>query len=320
MKYPTRRQNKHTKKAYQVRNWRDYEQGLRDRGDLTVWFSPSALDAWKARPSRRPGGQRVYADLAIETALTVRMVYGLALRQTEGLLRSLCGLLELDLPVPDHTTLSRRARKLGKIDLGVCDCSGPIHLLVDSTGLRVHVGHRQVPKTRGWRKLHIAMDAASGEVAAVELSASGAADSGRVPRLLSQVERGVVSLSADGAYDTEPVYEAVAEHAGQQGRAMPRVLIPPRRRAQLSEKPSIAMRQRNRNIRSIRKRGRRRWHKASGYSRRSLAENTMYRYKTILGGAMRARSLAGQRFEVRLGCRILNTMTALGMPDSHRVE
>jgi hypothetical protein len=249
----------------------------------------------------------VYADLAIETALTVRMVYGLALRQAEGLLRSLCGLLELELPVPDHTTLSRRAQKQGKIDLRVCHCSGPIHLLVDSTGLRVHTGNRWVtPKARPWRKLHIAVDALSGEVAAVDLTASGAHDSGRVPRLLGEVDNGLVSFLADGAYDTEGVYEVVAEHAEQRGRAMPRVLIPPRRRAQLAEEPTIALRQRNRNIRSIRRRGRRLWHKASGYNRRSLVENAVYRYKAILGRCMRARSLVGQRLEARLGCRILN--------------
>jgi hypothetical protein len=164
------------------------------------------------------------------------------------------------------------------------------------------------------------VEARSGDVTAVELTVSGAHDSGRVPGLLKEVDQGLLSLSADGAYDTEGVYEAVAEHAGTRDRAMGRVLIPPRRRAQLAEDPSIAMRQRNRNIRSIRKRGRRAWHKASGYSRRSLVETSVSRYKAILGGAMRARSLAGQRLEARLGCRILNTMAALGMPDSCRVE
>ena len=128
-----------------------------------------------------------------------------------------------------------------------------------------------------------------------------------------------MSFSADGAYDTTAVYEAARAHADARGRAMPRVLIPPRRPARPTVLPTVAMAERNRNLRSIRKRGRRQWQKTSGYSRRSLVENTMFRFKAILGGSMRARSLAGQRLEARLGCRILNTMAQLGMPDSQFV-
>jgi hypothetical protein len=126
----------------------------------------------------------------------------------------------------------------------------------------------------------------------------------------------VASFTADGAYDTEHVYDTLAQHAGQQGRAMPRVIIPPRQDAQRLPSPSTAMRQRNRNLRALRKHGRRPWHKASGYSRRSRIENVVFRYKAILGRSMRARSLSGQRLEARLGCRILNVMAKLGMPDS----
>ncbi len=97
-----------------------------------------------------------------------------------------------------------------------------------------------------------------------------------------------------------------------------RVLIPPGRNAQLSPRPSAALKERNRNIRSIRRLGRREWHKRSGYSKRSLVENATYRYKTIIGRCMRSRTLAGQRVEMRIACKILNTMTCLGMPDSYR--
>ena len=151
------------------------------------------------------------------------------------------------------------------------------------------------------------------------IAASCARDAALVPRLLKRVDQGLVSFKADAAYDNESVYEAVADHARDRDRAMPRVLIPPRRHAELTDQPTVAMSQRNRNIRSIERRGRREWHKASGYSQRSLVENAIYRYKTIVGGHMRARSLAGQRLEARLGCRILNTMSPLGMPDSRRV-
>jgi hypothetical protein len=112
MKYPKRSQYKHAKSQYRVRNWREYELGLQRRGDLTVWLSNKVLDGWRAPASGKPGGQPVYANLAIEAALTIRMVFCLPLRQTEGFLQSLAQLLELDLPIPDHTTLSRRLKKL----------------------------------------------------------------------------------------------------------------------------------------------------------------------------------------------------------------
>ena len=79
-----------------MRNWAEYEAGLQKRGDLTVWLSDAALDAWRAPASGKPGGRRTYADIAIEAALTIRMVFHLPLRQTAGFLRSLADLLELD--------------------------------------------------------------------------------------------------------------------------------------------------------------------------------------------------------------------------------
>ena len=156
MKYPRRRQYKHTKSPYRIRNWAEYEVGLQRRGDLTVWLSNDALDAWRAPPSGKPGGQCTYADIAIEAALTIRMVFHLPLRQTEGFLRSLAHMLEVEIPVPDHTTLSRRLKKLGEIRFRRLATDRPIHLLIDSTGPRIHVGHlRKPPKNRAWRKLHL---------------------------------------------------------------------------------------------------------------------------------------------------------------------
>ncbi|MDA1092462.1 MAG: IS5 family transposase [Acidobacteria bacterium] len=321
MKYPIRRQQKHTQKRYRVRNWREYDRALQRRGDLTLWFSPAAIEGWKARSTGRPGGQRVYTRAAIEAALSVRLVYGLALRQAEGFLRPVCRMLELEIPIPDHSTLSRRAAALGKLRVRALDASGPIHLLIDSTGLRAHAGNSGLPpRNRGWRKLHLAVDAATGDVAAVEITGRRVHDSRPVPQLLKQVDAGLVTLSADGAYDKECVYEAAASHAASPGRTVPQILIPPCRPAQLIATPSAAMRQRNRNLRSIRKRGRRRWHRESGYSRRSLVETAMFRFKHIVGRGLRARSMAGQQAEAVLGCRILNQMTALGMPDSVVVE
>jgi hypothetical protein len=135
--------------------------------------------------------------------------------------------------------------------------------------------------------------------------------------LLEQIDNPVATLSADGAYDTESVYQAAQSKGGEQAV---RVLIPPGRDAQLAPRPSAALEERNRNILSIRELGRREWHKHSGYSERAMVENTIYRYKTIIGRGMRSRSLPGQRVEVQLASRVLNTMARLGMPDSYRME
>jgi hypothetical protein len=317
MKYPKRSQYKHAKSQYRVRNWPEYEAGLQKRGDLTVWFSDEALDAWRETPSGKPGGQRTYADIAIEAALTIRMVFHLPLRQTEGFLRCLAELLEVDLPVPDHTTLSRRLRKLSVTQFARLQTDRPIHLLIDSTGLRIHVGHmRKPPRNRAWRKLHLAVDADTGEILASVLTSRRTHDATQVPALLQQISEPLASVSADGAYDTKSVYEAAHSHC--EGRAV-RVLIPPGRDAQPSPRPSAALSERNRNLRSMRELGRREWHALSGYSRRSLVGNTMCRYKTIISRSMRSRTFDGQRVEVQLASSILNTMTHLGMPDTFRV-
>jgi hypothetical protein len=245
------------------------------------------------------------------------MVFHLPLRQTEGFLRCLAELLKIDLPIPDHTTMSRRLKKLSDIQFRRLPTDRPIHVLIDSTGLRIHVGHMQKPpRNRAWRKLHLAVDADAGEIVASDLTARRTHDCTQVPPLLEQISDPIAAVSADGAYDTKAVYEAA--HGRGEGRAV-RVLIPPGRDAQFSLQPSTALQERNRNIRSIRELGRRTWHTSSGYSKRCLVENTMYRYKTIFGRSMRSRTFDGQRVEVQLASKILNTMTHLGMPDSYRV-
>jgi hypothetical protein len=318
MNYPKRSQYKYAKSPYRIRNWQEYDAGLRRRGDLTIWFSDDAIKSWRAPTSGRPGGQRIYANVAIEAALTIRMVFHLPLRQTEGFLGSLADMLEMEIPIPDHTTLSRRLTTLGDIPFRAVASNRPIHLLIDSTGLRIHIGNlRKPPKNRAWRKLHLAVDAATGGIVASDLTGRRTHDCTRVPALLGQIDNRVTSVSADGTYDAEGVYEAA--HAQGEGRAV-RVLIPPGRDAQLSPRPSAALKERNQNIRSIRRLGRREWHKRSGYSKRSMVENAIYRYKTIIGRGMRSRTLAGQRVEAQLACKILNTINCLGMPDSYRLE
>jgi hypothetical protein len=314
-----RSQAKYVRKSYKTTNWPEYEAGLRQRGSLTVWISEDELKGWgpPKRGQRKPGGQEQYSNHAIETALTVAMVFHLGLRQAEGFLRSLFSLLSLDCRAPDHTTISRRARKLGK--LPICPPAGkrPVHILVDSTGLKIHVGNlRKPPRNRDWRKLHISVNAVTGQVIACDLTSKSARDASRVPALLKQIDSPLASVRADGSYDKTAVYEVIESHTASRS---PRVLIPPKKNAKV--KPNVAaLKERNRNIRSRARFGTREWHTRSGYSRRSLVENTMYRYKAIIGPTMRSRTLQGQRAEARVGCRILNTMAALGMPESHQID
>ena len=161
-----RTQRKYVQKAYRVRNWREYETGLRARGSLTVWLglTDGKLANWNSpRPTRRkPGRQRKYSNHAIETTVTLGLVFGLASRQTEGFLRSLLTLLNLDNDVPDHSTISRRKARLGKVASYERRTVKPVHLRIDSSGLSVHVGQlRTPPKARDYRKLHLALQQAT---------------------------------------------------------------------------------------------------------------------------------------------------------------
>ena len=311
-----RTQRKYVQKAYRVRNWREYETGLRARGSLTVGLglTDGTLANWNSpRPTRRtPGRQRQYSNHAIETTVTVGLVFGLASRQTEGFLRSLLTLLHLDNDVPDHSTISR----LGKGASYERRTVKPVHLRIDSSGLSVHVGQlRTPPKARDYRKLHLAVDEHTSDVVACELTSKRARDASRVASLVGQIERPIASAKADAAYDTGDVYTTLETHRAHRS---PKVLIPPRTGAQLAL-DAAGTRQRNRNIRARSRVGKRKWYVASGSSRRSKVETTFHRDTAILGSAMRARGLASQRVEVRLGCKILNTMTALGIPDGEMI-
>src|ERR1700726_1720253 len=163
------------KQQDRVTNWSEYDAALRQRGSLTVWFTEEAIAAWRAEPRTTRGGQPHYSALAITMALTVRAVFRLALRQTEGLIGSVIALLGLTLTVPDHSTMSRRSRTLELPPLRRSE-TGPLHLLVDSTGLKLGdtgewlVEKHGTSRRRSWRKLHIGIDAGTGEIVAIELT------------------------------------------------------------------------------------------------------------------------------------------------------
>jgi hypothetical protein len=297
------------------------EAGLRCRGSLTLWITPEALSGWVAPLRKTRGGQPLYSDLAIETTLMLGMVFGLRLRQSEGLLGSVLDMMGLDLPVPDHTTLSRRARTW-KPSARSNDrkpvASGPIHLLVDSTGLTIYGAgqwleekHRTKSR-RGWRKLHLAVDADSGEILAHCLTDQETGDTSQLEPLLDQIDDEIEQFTADGAYDSTPTYDVVLRHS-----AGARVVIPPRSNA--VERPNAqASCQRDDHVASIQADGRLKWQVGTGYGKRALVETAMGRYKGVIGPPMRARSFLAQHTEVAIGVAIFNRMLACGRPNSVR--
>ena len=238
-----------------------------------------AVAAWRAPASGRRGGQPIYSATAIETGLALRLVFHQSLRQTEGLLRSIADVLDIDIAIPDHTTLSRRGSGLAVLPKTI-GREESLHLLVDSTGLKIYGEGEWLDQKRGirsprrWRKLHLGVDAGTHEIVTVELTPDDVGDVSELSGLLDQIDAEVASLTADGAYDGEAVYDAVADrHPGAE------VIIPPRATADLNE---ITTTQRDRHIVTIEKHGRTGWQRRSGYNRRSLVETAVYRYKTII--------------------------------------
>ena len=304
-------------------NWPEYDRALQRRGSLTVWVMPEALAAWHPPRTGRRGRSPEYTAIAIETGHLLRLAFGRPWRQTEGLLRSLATLLGLDIGVPDHTTFSRRSPGLALAgSLAQAQARGPVHVVIDATGLKVHgAGEWLVEKHGGrgrrtWRKLHLAVDPGTGEILASELTTTEEGDASQVGPLLAQIQGPIASVTADGAYDGEPVYRAVAERQPDPPAA---VVIPPRASAVPSPTADTAPTQRDRHLRMIRDKGRMGWQKAVGYGRRSLGETAVFRYKAIIGRGLRARTLPAQKTEARVACSVLNRMARLGMPVSQRI-
>lgn len=308
-----------TKTQYRIRNWPAYNAALIARGSLTLWVDEEAVQAWRYTGPTQRGAQDVYAEAAISCVLTLRAVYPLALRATEGLARSVLALLEVALPVPSYSTLSRRAAEL-TVTLGALPRSTPLHLVIDSSGFKVYgegewkVRQHGWSKRRTWRKLHLAVDEATGEIVAAVASEAGVTDDDALPDLLGQVPGEIRQVSTDGAYDKGHCYDALAERGAK-------AVIPPRRDAKIWQHGNCAGApwQRDENLRAIRQQGRRRWKQDSGYHRRSLAETTFFRCKTIFGPPLHARAFPQQATELFLKVAALNRMTHLGMPDSYRL-
>src|SRR5215212_6036195 len=311
--------------------WRRAALALNGIGDPGSQKGASSYASHLRTPTTRsvqqtpPGGQPHYSDLAITTALTLKAVFRLALRQTEGLIGSVIRLLGLDLSVPDHTTLSRRAETLevprprsGSPDTG--REAEPLHRLVDGTGLKLcGAGEWLVEKhgtrrRRAWRKMHIGVDADTGRIVASELTPHDADDGAQVGPLLDQVAAPLASFTGDGVYDQEGVYASVGERHPDA-----RIIVPPRSTAVPSQTAETAPTQRDRHLELIAEKGRMGWQKASGYNWRARAEATIGRWKRVIGDGLHARTDEHRATEMDVAVHVLNRMLELGRPESVRI-
>jgi Transposase DDE domain len=308
------------KALYRVKNWSEYDKALVQRGSITFWMSDDFEKTWLHSGEKQRGSQFDYSDQAILVMLTVKEVFHLTNRGVEGFVRSLFWMMKINLPVPDHSTLSNRGKAL-KVELPK-KTSQSLNIVMDSTGLKIYgegewkVRMHGVSKRRTWRKLHLGTNPEDGEIQAVILTENNVSDDAAVAVLLEQIEQEIIKFGADGAYDKRKVYDCLNAHSPNV-----KILIPPRRNARIWKhgNTQAARLKRDENLRSIRKHGRKEWKKNSGYHTRSLVETTMFRLKTIFGDDLSARLLETQTTQALVRCAALNQMTHLGMPQSYKV-
>jgi IS5 family transposase len=306
-----------SKDKYKVTNWSSYNKGLKQRGSITLWISSNLSEQWKWAGASKRGGQYAFSDVAIELCLTIGKVYGLALRQTEGFIGSFFDRCGWSLAVPCYTTLCRRGQRLG-VNLKSKPRNIITNIVVDSTGLKVYgegewkVRKHGAGKRRTWMKLHIALDEDSQQIEAVSLTSNGIHDSTEVPKLLNQIKQPIGSFKGDGAYDKDNVRKELTK------RGIAHV-IPPQHNAVMSKTRLAHRRTRDEDIKMIAHTDRTRWKVQSGYHQRSKAETVMFRYKTIIGNSLSARKIENQETEIKIGCKILNTMLQLNKPISIKI-
>jgi hypothetical protein len=308
---------KKKKQQYRIRNWKDYNSSLIQRGSLSIWFDEQAVESWlnHSRSGKR-GRPRSYADACIHCMLVLKALYHLPQRATQGFVFSLMQLMNLDLPVAHHTTLSRRRWSLG-VELLRQAKGKPLHILVDATGLKVYgegewkVRQHGYAKRRTWRKLHLAIEAESGEILAAMATTKDLGDKQVLGDLLDQIEEKITKVTGDGGYDYATCYEEIAKRKA-------RAVIPPRRTARMNPRDE-RFRARDSNLRQIRKLGRKEWKKKSKYHRRGLVETGICRIKRIFGEKLSRRKFESQATGMFVRRATLNRMTHLGMAKSKAI-
>ncbi len=303
------------KTKYRVGHGSAYEQALVQRGDVTLGLSADATDAWRPSPSGRPGAPKTFSDCAIETALTRRLVFRVPVRQAEGFWRSVLSLMGVDRAAPDHTSLSRRSQSLA-VACRRIPSSGPLHRIVDSTGLSmvgegewaaVHHGGRG---HRGGKTRHLAVDRV-GVIVAHALTEPTVDDATIGIDLIATGDDAIARVTADAAYETVAFYAAAEMRDAT-------VVVPPSKTARVSRRRPRS-RARDRTITDVRTLGRRRWKQEAGYQLQARVENAFFRYTSILGDRLRARSRGGRVAESVVACTVLNQLTELGRPESYRI-
>jgi hypothetical protein len=312
------------KKKFQhrIRNWSKYNRSLTNRGSLTFWISQDLIDHWLAEQlTGERGSSPTYTDAAMRAMASVKFVFHQAGRQTSGLVASIFRLMGVDLPVPDHSTVSRRMSGL-EIELPLLPSKKARHIVCDSTGLKVYgegewkVRTHGVSKRRTWRKLHLFVDETTNEIIVSGASGNDVSDGEMFVDMIEQTDEEIEQVSLDGAYDQRKVYQAI------ENKKIERASIPPQKNAKIWQHGNTQGKKllRDENLRHIRRTGRKKWKQESSYHRRSLAETAMFRFKTIFGDKLQSRKQANQFQEMHIKSAILNQMTHLGMPESYRVE
>jgi len=301
---------------YKTTNWSAYNDSLKRRGSLSIWFDPEMV--WVPPPSGKRGRRQSFSDTAIQACLTLKVLFGMPLRQTTGFVQSLLRLVGLDWDVPDYSTLCRRQKTLN-VSLPYRGGTGPLNLLIDSTGIksegegewnaRKHGG----PKRRISRKIHIGIDEETLEIRAVEVTTSNVGDAPILPELLNQIpaDQSIGSVTADGAYDTRKCHDAIAARNAH-------AVIPPRKNAKPWKPTSAGAVTRNEVVRASRYLGKALWRRWSGYHRRSRVETKMNCVK-LLGQSLMSRDFDRQVAEIQLRIAVLNRYTALGIPVTEAV-
>lgn len=302
--------------SYRVDNWSEYNRSLINRGSLTLWMSDDAIDKWlQPKVKGKNGHPVIYSNDAILCALTLRAIFHMPFRATQGFIFSIFQLLKLILPVPSYTQICRRAKS---VDLPKLSKRRPTDLVFDSTGLKVYgEGEWKVKihgkgKRRTWRKFHIAVDPKSHELVIIDLTTNGIADCTVMPEQMKKAPLSVRTIYADGAYDTTECREAAKKNGAS-------VIIPPSRGAVIQKTSDPGIAERNDFILEIAglggdEDGRKLWKKLRGYHRRSIVETAMFRFKRFFGGSLQSRKMDNQCSEVNVKSLVMNRLTQVGMP------
>lgn len=313
------------KNQYRVRNWKDYNKSLEKRGSIEIWIDKKIFEKKEAaKKNAKKGRPEVYKNALIECMLAVKFVYSLGFRQLKGFMKDVVKMMGLNCDIPDYSTVCRRQKNVSVEIVKKCKSRTKLYLAIDSSGLKIFgegewkVRQHGYSKRRTWKKLHIGLGILSGNktrIEVAELTEQKIHDTKAVPKLLKNVKGKVGKILGDGAYNAASSYEEARKIGAK-------MIAPPREKAKtqyVQALKSMAIKERNRNIRIVHKFGLKHWKKKTHYHKRSLVENAFFRLKTIFGGTLAARKFENQQTEALMKCQILNRMTEIGMPKSYAV-